>query len=126
MNEMTIEASSAFYAELKSAGKLKDHRAVAYRCPKRCLLVDVLTTPQGLIIHTPAYKLSPDLNEELSNEPGRAANTIDGNRKWKGHTFPISLAVNITCTCDHMRHLLDVSTIQADTAARRGEVVLIS
>lgn len=138
MNEMTIgealarldartDEANAFYVMLKRRGSLKDHRAVSYRCPKRCLLVDVLTTAGGLIVHVPAYKLSPVVNEQSSSESGRATNTTDGDRRWKAHTFPVSAAINVTCTCDHLRNfVLDVSTIEADASARRGEVVINS
>lgn len=117
--------ANAFYAMLKKRGSLKDHRAVTYRCSKRCLLVDVLTTAQGLIIHVPAYKLSPAVNEQNSNASGRAANTTDGDRRWKGHTFPSAAAINVTLACDHLHHkLLEMDVIEADSAARRGEVVV--
>lgn len=121
------DEANAFYAMLKKRGRLKAHRAVAYRCPKRCLLADVLTTAQGIIIHVPAYKLSPKVNEESSSASGRAANTTDGDRRWKAHTFPVEAAINVTCTCDHVHHfVLDVDTIEADVEARRGEVVINS
>lgn len=136
MTEMTIsdalarldartDEANAFYAMLKKRGSLKAHRAVVYRCAKRCLLVDVLTTTQGIILHVPAYKLSPIVNLESSSASGREVNTTDGDRRWKAHTFPIAAAVNVTCTCDHVRQfVLDVETIESDAAARRGEVVI--
>lgn len=117
--------ATEFYNMLKKHGKLKAHRVVTYFCPNRCRLADVLDTKQGLIIHSPGYKLSPRINEGTTNASGRAANTIDGNRRWKAHTYFIDQAANITCSCDHVRAaILEIDRVRTDVAAGRAEITI--
>ena len=75
------------YAALKSSGRLPSHRVLVYRCPRRCLLLDVLAFPQGVVFHQPPYKRSPALNARTSSESGRAKNTTAGERHWKAQTY---------------------------------------
>lgn len=119
-------AAEAFYAMLSQRGELKSHRVLSYRCPRRCLLADVLNTQQGLIVHQPRYKLSPALNSKTSNESGRRKNTEDGDRRWKARTYPIGLAANLTLACDHVpaHHVLELEQVHSDLAAKRREVIV--
>lgn len=117
--------ASAAYEALKGAGRLRAHRLLTYRCARRCLLVDVLNFPQGVVFHTPGYKLSPSVNTDTSNASGRAKNTIDGARRWKAHTYFAQECVNVTANCDHVQNLvLEKDEIQADLDAGHAEVVL--
>src|SRR5699024_1121464 len=83
--------ATAAYEATKKLGKLAQHRVIAYRCPdrKRCLLLDVARFPDpvGMVFHRPGYRLSPTVNAASSSADGRRVNTIDGDRRWKAHTF---------------------------------------
>ncbi|TDT30880.1 hypothetical protein [Naumannella halotolerans] len=123
------ELAVTAYAALKKAGALKDHRLVAYRCGnrRRCLLLDVVNMPPpvGPIFHRPRYKLSPKVNAATSNDSGRAANTEDGDHKWKAQTFPPAQCLNVSLSCDHLQHVLvSKERIQADVDAGRREVII--
>jgi hypothetical protein len=89
------------------------------------LLADVLRLPQGVVVHTPAYKLSPAVNEASSSEGGRARNTRDGDRRWSARTFFIEDCANVTLNCDHIhQHVLELAEIAEHTAAGHTEVVV--
>ncbi len=119
------ELAAAFYVMLGQRGQIRSHRVLAYRCRSRCLLVDVLNTKHGLIVHLPRYKLSPAQNEASSTSSGRAANTEDGNRRWKAHTFFEADAVNVAVTCDHIVHkLIDLDAIRSAIESDTPEVVI--
>lgn len=119
------DIAAAVYRALRSKGELSSHRILSYRCPSRCLLVDVLNLPQGVIFHVPAYKLSPQVNDAASSPEGRAKNTSDGQRRWNAHTFFQEDCVNVSLSCDHVRQVvLDKADIQKDLDARHAEVVL--
>jgi len=110
------------YRALRSTGRLSKQRALAYRCPRRCLLLDVVPTPQGLLLHVPRYKLSPQLNAELTSGSGRAKNTEDGDRRWLGQSFFEEAAVNCSLTCDHTRGVIELAEIHEDLRAGVTEV----
>lgn len=116
------------YARLKAEGFLNDHRLISYRCAARkCLLLDVIQVPEQIIAFQPGYKLSPDHNAATSSESGRAANTVDGDRRWKARTFDVTSALNFTLECDHVHHLvLKKNLVQADIDAGRSKVVVSS
>ena len=119
--------AAAAYDATRKLGKLSSHRLLSYRCPRRCLLLDVaqFPAPVGVVLHTPGYKRSPTVNEATSTAAGRAANTVDGDRRWKAHTFLPEQAINVTLACDHVESvLLDLETVQADLDARRREVTV--
>ena len=121
------ERATTAYAALKAAGKIKDHRLVAYRCATdhRCLLLDVLRIPGQVIVHAPPYRLSPNLNTKRSSESGRAKNTRDGDRRWKGHTFDAGSALNFTLNCDHVASVvLEKSEVQSDIDAGHAAILV--
>jgi hypothetical protein len=118
--------ASAAYQALKSTGALSSHRLIAYRCPRRCLLLDVINIPQGVILHRPSYKLSPSLNESSSNEAGRASNTTDGDRRWRQNTGFVSEWGNVPLNCDHVRVTLELDAVQADVDTHHAEMVVMS
>lgn len=119
--------ADATYRALKSTGALKSHRLLTYRCPKRCMLLDVvnLPAPVGLIVHSPRYRLSPGLNAASSSASGRAKNTEDGDNHWKAHTFPVRAMSRPLLTCDHLRVPLEDVDFEADLEARHAEVVML-
>lgn len=123
-------AAEHFYAMLEMRKQLKSHRVFTYRCPnqkRRCMLVNVLNTREGIIVHVPRYKLSPAVNAASSTEDGRAKNTEDGGHKWKTRTFFLESAINLECNCDHIRQrVVTIEQLQADLAlaATRPEVIL--
>jgi len=120
------DIAAAVYRALRSKGELGSHRILSYRCPSRCLLVDVLNLPQGVIFHVPAYKLSPQVNDAASSPEGRAKNTSDGQRRWKAHTFFQEDCVNVSLNCDHVRQVvLEKVDIQKALDARHAEVVVL-
>lgn len=118
--------ADAVYKMAKSAGKLSSHRILTYRCQdRRCLLLDVLQLPAGLLVHQPRYKVAPKLNEASSNPEGRARNTEDGDRRWKGQTFLSADARGYSLHCDHITdHHLAQEVFDADLAAGRTEIVV--
>lgn len=114
----------AVYDALRTTGKVSSHRLLTYRCPRRCLLLDVVNTPDGLILHRPRYKLSPRLNAESSNESGRTKNTEDGDRRWTANTGFVESWGNVPLTCDHLRVTLDLAELQHDLDARHAEITV--
>lgn len=119
------QQAEAFYAMLTERRQLKSHRAVTYRCERRCMLADVLVTQAGILVHLPPYRLSPSVNAVSSSESGRRERTIDGDRRWRPRTFMLADALNITFNCDHVRsHVLENAVIESDVSATRGEVVI--
>ena len=120
------DIAAAVYRALKSKGELRSHRILSYRCPSRCLLVDVLSLPQGVIFHVPAYKQSPKVSDATSSPEGRAKNTSDGQSRWVAHTFFAQDCINVSLNCDHvLQGVLDKADIQADLDARHAEVVVL-
>ena len=126
--EERSRAGAAAYEALKRTGKLSSHRVLSYRCPRRCLLLDVMEFPEpvGLTFHLPRYRLSPALNAETSSAEGRAKNTEDGDRRWKSHTSAETFAVALNC--DHLHHIsVRRERLQADLErGPRGRVITIT
>lgn len=113
------------YRALKKTKRLSKQRSVTYLCGNghRCRLLDVVQTPTGLLLHVPRYKLSPGVNEESSNESGRAANTEDGDRHWRGHSFYADEAADLlTLTCDHVRDTIAVADVIKDMQNGEREI----
>jgi len=77
------------YLAATNAKTAKKPRRLTYRCEShQCMLLDVVDAgPLGIVLHIPQYKYSDTANRERSSESGRKANTVDGDRRWKSHTF---------------------------------------
>lgn len=77
------------YRALLVSDRLPHLRRLTYRCatPARCLLLDVVETPLGILLHQRRFKQSDAINRARSNESGRASNTTDGDRHWKPRTY---------------------------------------
>ncbi len=117
--------ATAAYEALKQAKRLSSHRLITYRCPRRCLLLDVLNLPQGVVLHQPAYKLPPAVNEAASSESGRVANTTDGRNHWQAQTFFAEDCANVSTNCPHVHQaVVDKTEIQADLDAGHTEVTI--
>ena len=118
-------AAAAFYEFLKERGQIKSHLVVTYRCPRRCTLLQVLTTKAGLIVHQSRYKLSPTRNAETSSAAGRMKHTEDGNNHWKGRTLMLSESLDFAAQCDHVdQRAITNDQIKRDVAARHAEVTI--
>jgi len=63
--------------------KAKKGAALAeWWCPAGDRLLFVWKSPMGTLFYQKRYKLSPGMNEKLSNEAGRKKNTFDGVNHW--------------------------------------------
>lgn len=117
--------AAATYQTLKKVGKLKSHRIITYRCPSRCLLLDVVNLPQGVLFHQPPYKLPPAVNEANSSDRGRRANTSDGDLRWIPQTYFANDCVNVSANCSHVHQVVvDKAEIQADIHSGHTEMML--
>ncbi|MCB1078328.1 MAG: hypothetical protein KDM64_10930, partial [Verrucomicrobiae bacterium] len=56
----------AAYDLLKTQRRPGTHRILTYRCPDRCLLLDVVASNIGTILYAPPYKLSQSINDTSS------------------------------------------------------------
>lgn len=104
----------------------RKHLATVFRCEKRkCPLLYVYDTVQGLILHQPRYKNSEIVNAESSSESGRRANTIDGDRRWKSQSYFFSQVSNPVLNCDHIdRTVVTDEEIEAAVKKKRRTVVV--
>lgn len=120
------KVADAIYEALRSTGRLPRQRALTYRCRNRarCLLLEVIPTPEGLLFHTPEYKLSRKLNEASSSESGRAKNTVDGQRHWRGHSFFEESAGNCPVNCDHVRDAIELADVREDLTSGLKEITI--
>lgn len=121
------------YRALESSGRLSKLRRLTYRCRAgRCLLLDAVETPLGIVVHQPPHKRSPALNEASSTPAGRTVNTSDGDRRWTAQTywFATSALARIPgatfLICDHVYGVpgLDPARFRADWDAGRTEVLI--
>ncbi len=118
--------AASTYRALKDARKLRSHRIITYRCPDRCLLLDVLNTPAGVIFHQPGYKLPPAVNEATSSESGRGKHAGNGNR-WSPRRYFAEDCLSVLTDCAHVHQVvLDKAAIQADLDAGHSEMTVLS
>ena len=119
-------------------GRLKAVRRLQYRCPKRCQLLDAIEVPGTILLHQKRFKNSDAVNQQRSNEAGRAKNTFDGDRHWLPRTYFIEVSalahpedprMRLSLQCDHVGVLgdgddltLSGADFHADWDARRAEV----
>ena len=107
-----MDAESLYVALISNPGRLSQLRRLTYRCAKhRCLLLDVVETPLGVVLHQKRFKQSAEVNEGRSNEAGRAKNTFDGDNHWKPRTYWLNESAlslsddprsNQPLNCDHV------------------------
>lgn len=118
--------AEATYAALKQTGQLAAHRTIAYRCDqRRCLLLDVVATPDQRIVHQPSYKHSPKWFAEKWNDEGRAKNS-NGKGRSVPHTYDARSAENFNLQCDHISVVLDAADLEKDIRHGTREVTVSS
>lgn len=120
------EAALSWVESLRRRGDAAKHRAVAFRCRKGCSMLEVYPTPRGVIVYQPRYRLSPTRNAEQSSPEGRAANTEDGDRRWKAHAgfLPTEWeGWTMPLACDHAE--LSISADALSTAVADGKRAVI-
>ena len=122
---MSADLASNIYTALRNTGQLHEHRLVAYRCEERCGLLDVVESPNGLIIGFPRHKTSPSVTTASSSAEGRARNTEDGDRKWRTQAGFIESVSRPVLSCDHVdRAVLEDADLRSDLDAGHTEVVV--
>lgn len=117
-------AAEATYHLARQTRRLRGVLLVEYRCPKGCLLLHAWRSPAGVLGWRPPYRSSPALNAETSTAEGRASNTSDGERRWRGHAFNLDSARSweghaLPLTCDHTpaRFSVPTASVLADADA---------
>lgn len=121
------QRASIIYDALVNTGRLHEAglRVTTYRCPERCTLLDLVDSPEGLLVGFPRYKTSPSTTEETSNASGRRKNTEDGWRRWGRHAAFVESVSNVPLSCDHLRMVpLTDDAVRADLAAGHVEVIV--
>lgn len=122
------EQAEQLYTALRANEKIrKKTLALVYRCHnrERCTLAEIYPSPQGVLVHLPPYKRSPERNAETSNAEGREVNTLDGDRRWKGNSFFIEYALNLTLNCDHVdSRIIDREQVLSDLKSDQKSIVL--
>ncbi len=137
---MTTEPDD-LYRALLTSGRLPQMRRLTYRCatPARCLLLDAVETPMGILLHQRRFKQSHEVNARRSSPGGREANTTDGDRHWMPRTYWIGQSAlnwpedagGQDLTCDHVgvtdnggSVLLRSSAFHSDWDARHAVVLI--
>ena len=116
------ELADAVYAAVNSTGQLPVYRTLSYRCASRCLLLDIIDTPQGAIVHFPRFSRPPAANDARSSAEGRAANTEDGRNHWRARSaFLDDAGAQIELVCKHAQPLIDTARVRADLEGRRRD-----
>jgi hypothetical protein len=124
------------YRALLTTGRLPVLRRLTYRCvPRRCLLLDAVDTPLGIVLHQTRYKYSEPENLRRSNAAGRARSTYDDNNHWRERTYyladsPLSdpeghrltPELALEARCDHvLSFVLTAPGFRDDWDARHAE-----
>jgi len=126
------KSALVMYRVHREAGVLDKYRLLTYRCPRRCLLLDVFRTPAGSAVYFPPVKLSPDHNTETA-EAARIERTTDGERRWVERADMLAALGNgprlppLHLNCDHTRSSLALDDIhEALRTLPVGTVILSS
>lgn len=120
----------AMYRVHRDSGALNEYRLLTYRCPRRCLLLDVFRTPAGPGIYFPPFKLSPEQNERTA-EDARTERTSDGIRRWIERAEMLNVfksGLYLEMNCDHVsRSTLTGAEIRADLECHKpGDTIRIT
>lgn len=127
------------YRALLSSGRLPTLRRLTYRCAtRRCLLLDAVETPLGVLVHQDRYKYSEGQNLARSSEDGRRVNTYDGVNHWREHSYWLTSSalahpsqpgviggetMGLGFSCDHVLDvMLTADDFEGDWRAGRVEV----
>lgn len=131
--------AAELYQALLVSGRIPGLRQLTYRCDRhRCLLLDAIETPLGVVLHQLRFKQSEAVNLDRSNEAGRAKNTYDGANHWRPRTYFLNQSAlkfdtdphaMLGIQCDHVGVLPDGGTLSLtgpefanDWNARHAEV----
>lgn len=126
--------AAELYRALMVSGRLPGTRRLTYRCAAhRCLLLDAVETPIGIVLHQTRYKYSEGENTQRSSEAGRARNTYDGATHWRERTYYIEQSAlahpddqptpQLGVTCDHvLEYLVTATEFRDDWSAGHAEV----
>lgn len=140
---MTTDPAELYRALLVS-DRLPTLRRLTYRCatPARCLLLDAVETPLGVVLHQRRFKQSHQVNQARSNASGRAKNTTDGDNHWRPRTYWLTSSAlsiltdpeviggetgRLSIQCDHVGVpdvLLSGDEFAADWATRHTVVLI--
>lgn len=125
------------YRALLVSARLPHLRRLTYRCATsaRCLLLDAVETPLGVLLHQRRYKYSEPENLARSSESGRRMNTYDGGAHWKERTYFLEQSAlaypddspppQLGLTCDHvLDHLLTARDFHGDWGTRPSVVLI--
>ena len=124
--ERDEEMALAWVESLRRRGEAAQHRAVTFRCSRGCSMLEVYPTPRGIVIYRPRYRLSPERNAAQSNAEGRAANTEDGNRRWKAHAGFLPTGWEgwtMPLACDHSEGGVTPDEITSAVASGKRAVI---
>lgn len=109
----------AYLAMLEGVGALSRKTVVQYRCRsgRGCDLGRLVSSPMGLILALPAFRLSPERNASTSSG-SRATRTSDGDRRWQPNSDVLpSGGVEPLLRCDHV----DAFPVTAEQMHRDAE-----
>jgi hypothetical protein len=121
------KSALAMYRVHREARTLDQYRLVTYRCPRRCLLLDVFRTPAGPAVYFPPFKLSEEHNQRTA-EDARIERTSDGVRRWIERAEMLAIfksGLYLELNCDHVsRHILTGDEITATITAANDTVIV--
>lgn len=106
------EAINKAYQKIENDGRLSKVTVHRYLCRRGCALATVIRLGTVTIARTRDYKFSPGKNLEMSVEPARRKNTLDGDRHWPGSTFDVERLAEwggdaaMDANCSHGLHSL--------------------
>jgi hypothetical protein len=83
------DAETLYVALIGAPERLRRLRRLTYWCNReeRCLLLDAVAVGEAILLHQKRFKFSEAVNEQRSNEAGRARNTYDGRDHWMPSTY---------------------------------------
>ena len=126
------ELAESLYPKLVLVAKRMRLHRLTYRCRNRCLLLDAIETPAGIVLRQKRYKFSDGLNASRSSADGRRVNTYDGDDHWKAHTYFLSSSALafpddpsvLDVQCDHTIAAVRPAEFQADWDSGVSEITL--
>ena len=116
-----MTAAGDAYAALETAGGVRAHTALTYRCRARgCQLVRVLRVPAGLLIVWPSARVGARLRlrHVVPMTPGGVT------AKWWAEAWPLGRSV-VLVGCGHVTASLSADEVRGDMAAGHGAVVAL-
>lgn len=119
-----MTSPDALYSALVAGANRLRLRRLTYRCSRRCLLLDAIAAPQGVIVHLNECKVSA---ERVAS--GRAV-----RRRWGSRTFDVDISTLrfrgndaahwLLVQCDHTEARLGADEFWGDWESTRSTVTL--